>query len=724
MTRPLRERDRLLSLGTKIVIGLVLGIAAGLFFGELCRPLKVVGDTFVALLQMTVLPYIVVALIANVGRLSLARGRTLLGRAAVVWLLLLVAGLCVLLFMSLSFPDRAVPSFFSARLVAPPEPPDFLAFFVPTNVFQSLVTNAVPGVVLFCICVGAALIGIPNKDSVIRGLDTVGEAIARVNGFFIGLTPYGVFAIAAAAAGTMTVAEFGRLRGYLLVYSFTSLILAFWLLPMLAAACTPFRYRDILRTSSDALFTAFATSKVLVVLPMMIDRTRQLFREGEAEVPETAPCIDVLYPLAYPFPYLGKVLTLLFIPFAAAFVGRTLLLDDYPGLFGLGVLSLFGGPLLAIPFLLELNELPSDMMQLFVLSGVYTGRVGDLVGVMNLVTFTIITTCALTGFLRIRWRVLGLVLGVGAGLVLAAGASSRAYLDTVKDSYQRDKILAGMHLQSAGDTVEARVVERPEPNPVRLRPGQSRLERIRERGVLRVGFNDDNLPYAFRNGRGELVGLDVQMAHWLARDLGATLEFVPFERGSLAAQISADHFDIAMSGLVGTLARSQKMKLSEPYLEATFSLVVRDYRARELGDAERLARSGSLRVGILTESQFTRALGFLAPRAETVIVLSTRWYFEEAHDLDALILSAEAGAAWTILYPGFQVVVPTRHKIAMPMVYALPDGDEDWAEFVDFWVSFQKGMGGVGRLYDYWVRGETPGGRSRRWSVLRNVLGD
>ena len=59
-----------LSLGTRILISLGLGIAVGLFAGELAEPLRFLGDAFVGLLQMTVLPYIVVSLIANVGRLS------------------------------------------------------------------------------------------------------------------------------------------------------------------------------------------------------------------------------------------------------------------------------------------------------------------------------------------------------------------------------------------------------------------------------------------------------------------------------------------------------------------------------------------------------------------------------------------------------------------------------------------------------------------------------
>jgi ABC-type amino acid transport substrate-binding protein len=521
----------------------------------------------------------------------------------------------------------------------------------------------------------------------------------------------------------MTVDEFGRLRGYFLIFTLSTLILTFWVLPAIVTAFTPFKYRDLIRTSRDALFIAFATGKILVVLPMLIHNTQRMFAERALRDEAIDPSVDVLYPLAYPFPHLGKVIALLFVPFAAAFVGRSLELGDYPGLFGLGVVSIFGGPILTIPFLLEASQLPSDMFQLFTVSGVYTSRLGDMVGVMNLLAFTVITTCALTGSLRVRWARLGLAFGAGILLVGVASGGSGVYLESVKDDYEREKIIAGMHLWGAKTEVDAEILERAEPNPVPLRPGQSRLERIRERGILRVGFNDDNLPYAFRNARDELVGLDIEMAHRLARDLGAVLEFVPFERKTLARQLANDHFDIAMSGLIGTMERSERMRLSRYYLDATFSLVVRDHRARDMDSYEELAKVESLRVGILTESQFSRALQRYVPQAETVVVPSTKWFFQEPHDLDALLLSAEAGAAWTILYPDFQVVVPTRRKVSMPLVYAMPSGDMGFAELVDFWVSFQERTGGVAELYDYWIRGRGAVEQTPRWSVLRNVLG-
>jgi hypothetical protein len=111
------------------------------------------------------------------------------------------------------------------------------------------------------------------------------------------------------------------------------------------------------------------------------------------------------------------------------------------------------------------------------------------------------------------------------------------------------------------------------------------------------------------------------------------------------------------------------------------------------------------------------------PQAETVQVESTRWFFEEEHDLDALILSGEAGAAWSILHPGFQVVVPTRRRVSMPFVYAMARHDENLAEFVDFWVKLQKSMGRIDDLSDYWIRGVGIVAPEPRWTILRDVLG-
>ena len=59
-----------MSFSTRILLWLAAGVAAGLFFGDLVAPLAVVANGFVKLLQMTVLPYVTISIVASLGSLS------------------------------------------------------------------------------------------------------------------------------------------------------------------------------------------------------------------------------------------------------------------------------------------------------------------------------------------------------------------------------------------------------------------------------------------------------------------------------------------------------------------------------------------------------------------------------------------------------------------------------------------------------------------------------
>src|SRR5262245_61966881 len=63
-------RKRRMSLSTQVLVGLVLGLLAGVVFGERMAPLHGVGRAFILLLQMPVLPYITLSLITGLGQLN------------------------------------------------------------------------------------------------------------------------------------------------------------------------------------------------------------------------------------------------------------------------------------------------------------------------------------------------------------------------------------------------------------------------------------------------------------------------------------------------------------------------------------------------------------------------------------------------------------------------------------------------------------------------------
>ena len=84
-----------LTLSNKILIGLFLGGLTGLFLGEYAYPFDYVGQAFIGLLQMTVLPYIVFSLIENIGRLSLDTGKKLISIGIKVLVVLISVNLCL-----------------------------------------------------------------------------------------------------------------------------------------------------------------------------------------------------------------------------------------------------------------------------------------------------------------------------------------------------------------------------------------------------------------------------------------------------------------------------------------------------------------------------------------------------------------------------------------------------------------------------------------------------
>ena len=102
-----------MSFSKKILLGLIVGVAAGLFFGERIAFLKVAADGYVKLLQVTVLPYITVSLIAGLGGLNGKEARTLGVKVGAVVLLLWLVGLALALLFPLAFPELKAATFFS-----------------------------------------------------------------------------------------------------------------------------------------------------------------------------------------------------------------------------------------------------------------------------------------------------------------------------------------------------------------------------------------------------------------------------------------------------------------------------------------------------------------------------------------------------------------------------------------------------------------------------------
>ena len=111
------------------------------------------------------------------------------------------------------------------------------------------------------------------------------------------------------------------------------------------------------------------------------------------------------------------------------------------------------------------------------------------------------------------------------------------------------------------------------------------------------------------------------------------------------------------------------------------------------------------------------------PQAEIVRLRSIKAFFDQQGDeFDALVYSAEAGSAWTLLYSAYNVAIPHPDVLAAPLAYPMAQGDQERVDLVNNWLLLKQKDQTIQELVDYWVLGKNVVSKPPWWSVIRNVL--
>lgn len=705
----------------RVVIALILGIFTGIFVGEPAGELEILGNAYIRLLQMTVLPYVLVSIIGGLGTLDADMAMSIGIRSVKVILSMWLAVMLTLLLLPLAYPNWEAAGFFSTSLVTEAVKLDFLDLYIPRNIFASLSNTVVPAVVLFSLLMGIALITVKEKKALLELLVTAGDGLMRVASFVAKIAPLGIFAISASAAGTLYPEELERLQVFLWIYLLAASLLAFVLLPLLVQWATPFSYRELMSMAGEAMVTALATGTVLVVLPMIAERCKELLKKHDMECEETNSTVDVLVPTAYSFPSTGTLLGLGFILFSAWYVGSPLGVEHYPSFVVMGALSAFGSMAVAIPFLLDYFGLPADQFQLYLLGSVVTARFATALAALHGFVVTLLVASAVLK--RLRWRrfmqAIGIHLGVTAGVMILAGVAL-TYL--IPYEFKGVKTLVSMNLLA--EPVEVRHIDDPKPISAQDQ-ARPRLEVIRERGAIRVGYFAQALPFAFRNERGEVVGFDMDMLHALARDLGLGIELARVQgREQEADMLSDGRLDITVGGAAVTPKRALKVAFSDSYTHHTAGFLLTDAQRGRFASVEVINEIDDLKLGIVDSGYYKDEVQALFPNAKLIPIHKPRRFFTgQFPDIDAFVYSAEAGSAWSLVYPAYSVVVPKGLTLKAPVGLTLPLGQADYVRFINTWLQLKKDNGFRQQVYDYWILGENPKKVVPRWSIMSNVLG-
>jgi len=263
-----------IALWKRILAALVLGVIVGMIWGSGSESIVWIGDLFIRLIRMVVVPLVFVTLVAGVVSMGDPSKLGSLGvKTLAIYMLTTLVAICIgLLLAAIMQPgigvdlSTAVPG----EVQEPVALSDRLMNIVPANPIAALAEGNILAIIFFALLVGISLLTIGEKGKPVADLMQAStEVMLKITHWVMEVAPFGVFALIAWVSGTQGVAALldvvslalavviGCIAHMILMHGIIIMKLMLKLSPVL-----------FFRGARDAMLVAFSTSSSSATLPV------------------------------------------------------------------------------------------------------------------------------------------------------------------------------------------------------------------------------------------------------------------------------------------------------------------------------------------------------------------------------------------------------------------------------------------------------------------------
>ncbi|WP_290623640.1 MULTISPECIES: dicarboxylate/amino acid:cation symporter [unclassified Archaeoglobus] len=263
----------------KIAIALVAGAVLGAIVGEPITALKPLGDLFIRLLKMIVVPIVLFSLIVGAASIHPSKlGKIGVG-IMVFYLITSALAVAIGLGMANLFqPGKGLALAGEEKVitVTPPSPVDVVLNIVPTNPFSAIAEGKILQIIFFAIVVGIALSYLKEAKnerlSRIAGLtldvfDALAEVMYKIVRGILEYAPIGVFALIAYVIAKQGPGVLGPL-GVVVAALYIGLIIHIFVVYGGILASIKLSIIKFLNGAKEAMLTAFVTRSSSGTLPV------------------------------------------------------------------------------------------------------------------------------------------------------------------------------------------------------------------------------------------------------------------------------------------------------------------------------------------------------------------------------------------------------------------------------------------------------------------------
>jgi Na+/H+-dicarboxylate symporter len=264
----------------RIIGALVLGVIVGALWGEGAQSIRWIGDLFIRLIQMVVVPLVFITIVSGMVAMGDPKRLGSLGVKTLAFYMMTTA-LAIMIGLSLAAvikPGIGVDLSTATPGVVQEAMPlgQRLMSIVPTNPVAVLAEGNILAVIFFALLFGMGILTVGQAAKPMADIMDAGAAVMlKLTGWVMEIAPFGVFALIAWVSGTQ------GLRALLDVIALATTVIMGCVLHMIIVhggimkfvlGLSPLRF---FRNAKNAMLVAFSTSSSSATLPVTISVAEQ-----------------------------------------------------------------------------------------------------------------------------------------------------------------------------------------------------------------------------------------------------------------------------------------------------------------------------------------------------------------------------------------------------------------------------------------------------------------
>ncbi len=265
-----------LSLGTKIVVGIAVGLVIGFVSADLAEVLSPLGTVFLRMLKMLIVPLVFFSITSGICKMGDVKQLITVGLRFWLWIIVtsgITAFIGVIAGM-ITQPGSGTTEFLKhseeVKSVSYSFIDNIVSWF-PDNIIVSMYKANMLQIIVFSLFLGVALLCLGKRvEALVRLIDQASETMLKITEFVMAFSPIGIASLMATMVSTVSSATMYEVIGFMITDNICAVLILLVIYPIFVKFIGGLNGFLFMRKITAPMLVAITTTSSAATLPVSI----------------------------------------------------------------------------------------------------------------------------------------------------------------------------------------------------------------------------------------------------------------------------------------------------------------------------------------------------------------------------------------------------------------------------------------------------------------------